>query len=182
MSTAVVQQSTPIPASFMPIGLQHHLTPTPTPTLVPLPSKPAFQQQKTVVPPMPEPPAVITEMRKGAVYRQFKTGKLLGKVTSIISFYSFFVYLFQGGFARCYEVTKVDQSNEKLACKVIPKSNLVRSRQKQKLISEIKLHKAMNHPQIVKFYTFFEDSENVYLIMELCNNAVSCYLLVNFKF
>ena len=57
------------------------------------------------------------------------------------------------------------------AVKVVPKSTLTKQRAKQKLQSEIKIHRAMHHPNIVSFENFFEDSENVYIIMELCSNS-----------
>lgn len=36
------------------------------------------------------------------------------------------------------------------------------------LYAEIKLHKALSHPNIVGFEECFEDEENVYMLMELC--------------
>lgn len=57
-----------------------------------------------------------------------------------------------------------------MAAKVIPKVSLTKDRAKQKLMSEIKIHKALNHTNVVGFEHFFEDNENVYLILELCHN------------
>ncbi len=37
-------------------------------------------------------------------------------------------------------------------------------------MSEIKIHKAMNDKGIVEFKSYFEDKENVYMILELCGN------------
>lgn len=37
-------------------------------------------------------------------------------------------------------------------------------------MSEIKIHKSMSHDGVVNFKSYFEDSENVYIILELCNN------------
>ena len=56
--------------------------------------------------------------------RRYIKGRLLGK----------------GGFAKCYEITNVD-SNRTCAVKIVQKGSLNRSRAKQKLISEIKIHK-----------------------------------------
>ena len=53
---------------------------------------------------------------------------------------------------------------------IIPKKALVKSRAKQKLISEIKIHKSLHHQNIVSFVHYFEDTENVYLLIELCQN------------
>ncbi len=35
-------------------------------------------------------------------------------------------------------------------------------------MSEIKIHKSMKHENVVDFITYFEDSENVYIMLELC--------------
>mgnify|MGYP003406881739 CR=1 FL=1 len=39
-----------------------------------------------------------------------------------------------------------------------------------KLLSEIKIHKSLSHAHIVQFENCFEDSENVYIFLELCTN------------
>jgi len=85
--------------------------------------------------------------------KKYRKGRLLGK----------------GGFARCYEVLD-EETNHYSAVKVIPKKNLIKSRAKQKLISEIKIHKSVHHENIVNFEHYFEDAENVYILIELCPN------------
>merc|ERR1712032_314133 len=50
------------------------------------------------------------------------------------------------------------------------KSTLVKSRAKQKLISEIKIHKALHNTNIVGFEHYFEDTDNVYILLEMCTN------------
>ena len=37
-------------------------------------------------------------------------------------------------------------------------------------MSEIKIHKSLNHPHVVHFENVFEDKECVYIILELCTN------------
>ena len=92
--------------------------------------------------------------------RKYIKGRLLGK----------------GGFAKCYEFTCTE--NKKIfAAKVVAKSSLVKSRAKQKLISEIKIHKSLHHPQIVAFEHYFEDTENVYILLEMCQNQTLNELL-----
>lgn len=78
-------------------------------------------------------------------------------------------FLGKGGFARCYEFTNLD-TKKISAAKVIAKSSLTKSRAKQKLMSEIKIHRSLHHNNIVGFEHFFEDSENVYITLELCSN------------
>jgi polo-like kinase 1 len=85
--------------------------------------------------------------------KKYTKGRLLGK----------------GGFARCFEFVSLD-SKKIYAAKVVAKSSLVKSRAKQKLISEIKIHKALHHTNIVGFEHYFEDTENVYILLEMCHN------------
>ena len=75
----------------------------------------------------------------------------------------------KGGFARCYELLD-EETHQSYAGKIIKKSSLIKSRTKQRLISEIKIHRSLNHENIVKFYHYFEDSQNVYILLELCYN------------
>ena len=37
-------------------------------------------------------------------------------------------------------------------------------------MSEIKIHRSLNYSKVVKFEHFFEDFENVYLLLELASN------------
>ena len=95
----------------------------------------------------------ITKPTGESEIRKYTKGRLLGK----------------GGFAKCYEFTNM-QTQKITAAKVIAKSSLIKSRSRQKLISEIKIHKALHHNNIVHFEHYFEDSENVYFLLELCQN------------
>ena len=85
--------------------------------------------------------------------RQYIRGRLLGK----------------GGFAKCYELICKD-NNKIFAAKMIQRSNLKSERQKQKLVSEIKIHKSCHHSNVVAFEHNFTDSEYVYILLELCQN------------
>ena len=78
-------------------------------------------------------------------------------------------FLGKGGFAKCYEFVQCDNKNV-VAAKVIEKASLQRSRAKQKLMSEIKIHRSVKHANVAQFTHFFEDSENVYILLELCHN------------
>lgn len=57
-----------------------------------------------------------------------------------------------------------------VALKIVDKGTLSKARAKQKLQSEISIHRKLQHQHIVKFERFFEDSTHVYITMELCNN------------
>ncbi|EAR81887.2 Serine/Threonine kinase domain protein (macronuclear) [Tetrahymena thermophila SB210] len=87
------------------------------------------------------------------IIKKYSRGKLLGS----------------GGFAKCYEVIALDTDPKAIfAAKIIPKSTLTKSRQRVKLISEIKIHKSLHHKNIVQFEHVFEDHDNVYILLELC--------------
>ena len=82
----------------------------------------------------------------------------------------------KGGFAKCYKVTDLDTKLE-WACKIIQKSSLTKQRHKQKLQSEIKIHRSIDHKYVVRFEDVFEDKENVYIVMELCPNQTMLELV-----
>jgi len=52
-------------------------------------------------------------------------------------------------------------TNQLYAAKIVPKNTLTKSRAKQKLMNEIKIHRSLDHLNVVRFDHFFEDSENV---------------------
>lgn len=95
--------------------------------------------------------------------------------------------LTQGGFAKCYEFTDLT-SGRTYACKLIEKKSLAKPKTQQKVLtsfvflcccsyvlqlrSEVKIHSSLRHPYIVKFEHFFEDTENVYLLLEICTQQV----------
>jgi len=76
-------------------------------------------------------------------------------------------FLGKGGFARCYELTEMN-SKEIFAGKIVSKQLLTKPHQKEKMTQEIAIHRAVHHQHIVEFYSFFEDDQNVYIILELC--------------
>jgi polo-like kinase 1 len=95
----------------------------------------------------------ITNALGEPVIKRYARGKFLGK----------------GGFAKCYECTNLE-TKKVTAAKIIPKATLQKSRQRAKLLSEIKIHRALQHPNVVQFEHVFEDSLNVYILLELCTN------------
>ncbi|OMJ68101.1 hypothetical protein SteCoe_34553 [Stentor coeruleus] len=109
-------------------------------------------------------PAIIEEkivrVNGEVAIRQYSKGRFLGK----------------GGFARCYEFASME-TRKLTAAKIVPKASLTKSRAKQKLMTEIKIHRSLHHPNIVGFEHFFEDSENVYILLELCTNQTMNELL-----
>mmetsp|Transcript_120942 Transcript_120942/g.342121 ORF Transcript_120942/g.342121 Transcript_120942/m.342121 type:complete len:951 (-) Transcript_120942:202-3054(-) len=91
--------------------------------------------------------------RKHGQMARYKKGRFLGK----------------GGFAKCYEVQDVD-TKEVFAAKIVAKASISKPRAHAKLKSEIAIHSSLDHSTVVKFYDYFEDSDHVYIILELCPN------------
>ncbi|XP_043284703.1 serine/threonine-protein kinase PLK1 [Venturia canescens] len=73
----------------------------------------------------------------------------------------------KGGFAKCYEIRE-SKSHLVYAGKIVPKSIITKSNQKEKMTQEILIHQSLNHKHVVGFHGFFDDSHNVYIILELC--------------
>ncbi|KZT24843.1 Pkinase-domain-containing protein [Neolentinus lepideus HHB14362 ss-1] len=112
--------------------------------------EPPLPRQNTKTVP-PSPPQLIVDRSRSAKYQRIG---LLG----------------EGGFARVYEVVDSTQRT-RLACKVVTKSSLKTKKAKTKLYAEIKIHRALSHPNVVRFLDCFEDDENVYMTIELCTNG-----------
>lgn len=80
-------------------------------------------------------------------------GKLIGK----------------GKISNCFEF--INQENyEFLAGKIIPKINLLNSKDKQNVNNEIEILNSINHENIISLKDSFEDDKNWYLITELFRN------------
>ncbi len=79
--------------------------------------------------------------------------------------------VFQGGFAWCYEAWDLANSDA-YAIKVIPKSRIRKAHHREKVLREITTHeritRACEHPNLVVLYASFEDSFNIYMVLELC--------------
>ena len=106
-------------------------------------------------------PEIINEKLPGQdVVIKYQKGAFLGK----------------GGFAKCFMVKNMETAAIS-AAKVIDKETLVKERMKMKLMSEIKIHRSLDHENVVKFTHFFEDKANVYILLELCENQTLNELL-----
>lgn len=96
-----------------------------------------------------EIPDIVVDPTRSA--KRYERGRFLGK----------------GGFAKCYELKDLT-TGEIFAGKIVPKSLLVKQHQREKMAQEISLHKTLANPYVVKLYSFFEDNNFVYIILELC--------------
>ncbi|OMJ78588.1 hypothetical protein SteCoe_21568 [Stentor coeruleus] len=97
-----------------------------------------------------------------------KIVKVNGDIAS--RFYTRGKELGKGGFAKVYELTN-NENKFVSAAKIIKKSSLSKGRTRQKLMSEIKIHRSVHHKGVVNFEYLFEDSENIYILLELCSNG-----------
>ncbi|KAL7579402.1 hypothetical protein ACA910_014071 [Epithemia clementina (nom. ined.)] len=89
----------------------------------------------------------------GYTVHKYMRGRLLGK----------------GGFAKVYLCTAME-TGKHYAMKIVPKANLVKERARQKLQTEIKIHRTLKHKNVCEYKHFFEDRENCYILLELCHN------------
>ena len=65
------------------------------------------------------------------------------------------------------------KTKEIFAGKIVAKSLLLKPHQKEKMSQEICIHRSLKHKHLVSFHSYFEDSDNVYIILELCRRRVS---------
>uniref|UniRef100_A0A914ZFB9 Serine/threonine-protein kinase PLK n=1 Tax=Parascaris univalens TaxID=6257 RepID=A0A914ZFB9_PARUN len=85
--------------------------------------------------------------------------------------YSLLTFLGKGAYGRCYEMEENSQSskgdNLKVALKVVSKSSLKDRMHIDKVRREVAIHKSLNHDNVIKLLSFFEDNVNLYMVLEL---------------
>lgn len=81
----------------------------------------------------------------------------------------------RGAYAQCFLATI--ETGENFAMKIIKLADLKSEKVLQKLQSEISIHSSLDHPNIVKMYTSFRNSEYVFMILELCERGALDELL-----
>ena len=95
----------------------------------------------------------IVKVNGDVAIKRYSKGRFLGK----------------GGFAKVYEFVCIE-TKQVTAGKLLDKTALTKARARQKLMSEIKIHRSLHHTNIVRFENFFEDDNFVYIMLELCTN------------
>ena len=79
------------------------------------------------------------------------------------------IILGKGGFGQCYLFRDKEDMDYFYAGKIIKKENVFN--QKKSLLDEINIQKQFkDNPKVVRVKDYFEDDENVYIILELCKN------------
>ncbi|CAL6009265.1 Serine/threonine-protein_kinase PLK [Hexamita inflata] len=74
----------------------------------------------------------------------------------------------KGGFATVYQVVELS-SGRTYACKITSQAQLQRKKHLDKFQTEIRIHKQLRHPNICQLINVFSDTNNYYMIMELCD-------------
>lgn len=60
------------------------------------------------------------------------------------------------------------KTKETFAGKIVSKKMMIKHNQKDKMTQEINIHRQLSHANVVRFLSFFDDSQNVYIVLELC--------------
>ena len=53
----------------------------------------------------------------------------------------------------------------------MPMADILRTHSMENIKTEIKLQRKLDHPHIARLYDFFKDTENMYLVLEYCENG-----------
>lgn len=61
-----------------------------------------------------------------------------------------------------------EKTNQVFAGKIVSKKLMMKHNQKEKMSQEIVIHKTLSHRNIVEFLGFFDDPDNIYIVLELC--------------
>ncbi|KAK6159372.1 hypothetical protein DH2020_006686 [Rehmannia glutinosa] len=80
----------------------------------------------------------------------------------------------QGNFGyTCSAIAKKGElKGQKVAVKIIPKSKMTTVIAIEEVRREVKILRALaGHPNLLQFYDAFEDADNVYIVMELCEGG-----------
>ncbi|KAL6105655.1 plk4 [Pungitius sinensis] len=76
----------------------------------------------------------------------------------------------KGSFACVYRAKSVKTGLE-VAIKTIEKKAMHKAGMVQRVINEVEIQCRLKHPSILELYNYFEDSNYVYLVLEMCHNG-----------
>ena len=76
----------------------------------------------------------------------------------------------KGGFCSVYKVL-YKYTNKYYALKIIDKNLVSTEEQIKNLSNELKIMTQLNHPNVLKLISYFEDKENIYIILPLVSNG-----------
>ena len=111
------------------------------------------------------------EIPKNIVDMKFQTGSLVKEYfCNPFDVYKELEELGEGAYGVVKKVCLINNPNTVRAMKIIPKENIVEG-QSQQLIDEIQILRKLEHPNIMKIYEYFDDSKNIYIVSELCDQG-----------
>ncbi|XP_055903929.1 serine/threonine-protein kinase PLK4 [Eupeodes corollae] len=76
----------------------------------------------------------------------------------------------KGGFASVYKARCL-KTNTMVAIKMIDKKLIQGAGMTNRVRQEVEIHSRLKHPSILELYTFFQDQNYVYLVLELAHNG-----------
>lgn len=76
----------------------------------------------------------------------------------------------KGGFASVYR-SRCLKTGIEVAIKMIDKKLMQAAGMVGRVRQEVAIHSRLKHPSVLELYTFFEDMNYVYLVLELCHNG-----------
>ncbi|XP_071951441.1 serine/threonine-protein kinase PLK4-like [Antedon mediterranea] len=76
----------------------------------------------------------------------------------------------KGGFACVYRARSLTTGLE-VAIKMIDKKMMQSSGMVRRVRNEVEIHCQLKHPSILELYSYFEDDNYVYLVLEMCHNG-----------
>uniref|UniRef100_A0A8C5CYS1 Serine/threonine-protein kinase PLK4 n=1 Tax=Gadus morhua TaxID=8049 RepID=A0A8C5CYS1_GADMO len=76
----------------------------------------------------------------------------------------------KGSFACVYRA-KSKNTGVDVAIKMIDKKAMHKASMVQRVTNEVEIHCRLKHPSILELYNYFEDSNYVYLVLEMCHNG-----------
>ncbi|XP_052893305.1 serine/threonine-protein kinase PLK4 [Anopheles moucheti] len=95
---------------------------------------------------------------------------MIGKLGDKIEDYAVYDVLGKGGFGCVYRA-KCLLTGCFVAIKMINKQRMHSSGMANRVRQEVAIHSKLKHPSILELYTFFEDFNHVYLVLELAENG-----------
>ena len=112
---------------------------------------------------------VENSIPKNIVEFKVKTNSLVkGHFTNPWDFYFDEEDLGSGSYGIVKKVSLIEAPEVIRAMKIIPKSNVLEG---NNLLDEINILKTLEHPNIMKIYEYFDDSKNIYIVSELCDQG-----------
>lgn len=102
-----------------------------------------------------------------------KGGNLPGKPRTSgenIEDYQVLNLLGKGGFACVYRA-RSNKTGQEVAIKMIDKKLMKAAGMVARVKKEVEIHSRLKHPSILELYNYFEDTNYVYLVLEMCHNG-----------